>query len=60
MIVSRAVERRPGAVLPGTCSHSREPHFYQAGRIVVLYMGQDQAIIGALTTALGLQVAGGS
>ena len=34
------------------------PHFYQAGRIVVLYIGQDTAIIKALTAALGEQVAG--
>ena len=34
------------------------PHFYQAGRIVVLYVGEDQAIIAALTRTLGSQVAG--
>ena len=34
------------------------PHFYQAGRIVVLYVGEDKAIIEALTKTLGAQVAG--
>lgn len=34
------------------------PHFYQSGRLVVLYVGDDQAITQALTDALGAQVAG--
>ena len=34
------------------------PHFYQSGRIVALYVGEDQAITGVLTTVLGPQVAG--
>jgi hypothetical protein len=34
------------------------PHFYQTGRIVVLYVGADKAIIEALTKTLGPQVAG--
>ena len=56
---AEAASEEDGAVLSGTRSHSREPHFYQAGWIVVLYVGQDQAIIGALTTAIGPQVPGG-
>jgi len=34
------------------------PHFYQAGRIVALYAGEDQAITDALTQSMGAQVAG--
>ena len=34
------------------------PHFYQAGRIVVLYVGEDQAITAALTKTLWPLVAG--
>jgi len=34
------------------------PHFYQAGKIIALYIGDDKAIIEALTKTLGPQVAG--
>jgi len=34
------------------------PHFYQAGKIIVLYVGDDTAIIEVLTKTLGAQVAG--
>lgn len=34
------------------------PHFYQAGRLVVLYVGDDAAMTHALTDVLGAQVAG--
>jgi hypothetical protein len=34
------------------------PHFYQAGKIIVLYVGEDKAITEALTKTLGAQVAG--
>ena len=34
------------------------PHFYQAGRILVLYVGDDPAIIELLEGALGPQFAG--
>ncbi len=34
------------------------PHFYQAGKIIALYVGEDKAIIEALTKTLGAQVAG--
>jgi len=34
------------------------PHFYQAGKIIVLYVGDDTPIIEALTKTLGAQVAG--
>jgi len=34
------------------------PHFYQAGKIIALYVGEDNAIIEALTKTLGAQVAG--
>lgn len=34
------------------------PHFYQAGRIVVLYVGEEAQVIQALTEIVGRQVAG--
>ncbi len=34
------------------------PHFYKAGRIIVLYLGSDQAILGLLDTLMGPQFAG--
>jgi hypothetical protein len=35
------------------------PHFYQAGRLVALYVGDDPAILRLLGAALGQQFAGG-
>lgn len=35
------------------------PHFYQAGRLIVLYVGDDQAVVDLLTTLLGAPFAGG-
>jgi hypothetical protein len=34
------------------------PHFYQAGRLVVLYLGDDPELLQALSDLLGPQVAG--
>jgi hypothetical protein len=34
------------------------PHFYKTGRILVLYVGDDQAILDLLEGALGPQFAG--
>lgn len=34
------------------------PHFYKAGRIIVLYIGSDQAILNLLEKVLGPQFAG--
>jgi hypothetical protein len=34
------------------------PHFYQAGQVIVLYIGNDTAITDALTDVMGPQVAG--
>lgn len=34
------------------------PHFYQAGRIIVFYCGEDGSIISLLENALGIQFAG--
>jgi hypothetical protein len=34
------------------------PHFYKTGRILVLYVGDDQKVIDVLTGALGPQFAG--
>ena len=35
------------------------PHFYQAGKIIVLYVGENQTIIDLLKSILGPQFAGG-
>jgi hypothetical protein len=34
------------------------PHFYKAGRIIVLYVGSDQAALDLLDKLLGAQFAG--
>lgn len=34
------------------------PHFYKAGRIIVLYLGSDKAILDLLDKVLGAQFAG--
>ena len=34
------------------------PHFYKAGRIIVLYLGSDQAVLDLLNKVLGSQFAG--
>jgi len=34
------------------------PHFYKAGRIIVLYIGSDQTILGLLEKVMGPQFAG--
>ena len=35
------------------------PHFYKAGRIIVLYVGSDKTILGLLDKVMGSQFAGG-
>lgn len=34
------------------------PHFYKAGRIIVLYLGSDQAVLDLLNQVMGPQFAG--
>lgn len=34
------------------------PHFFRAGRVIVLYVGSDMAVLDALNAALGPQFAG--
>jgi hypothetical protein len=34
------------------------PHFFQSGRLIVLYLGSDAAVLGTLTEWLGPEVAG--
>jgi len=36
------------------------PHFYQKGRIIVLYVGTIQSVLNALEEILGTQIAGGA
>ena len=35
------------------------PHFYKAGRLIVIYVGSDSDVIAALQAAMGSQFAGG-
>ncbi len=35
------------------------PHFYKAGRLIVLYVGDDTAVINVLEAVIGSQFAGG-
>ncbi len=35
------------------------PHFYRAGSIIVLYVGDDEMVVEQLTSLLGAQIAGG-
>jgi hypothetical protein len=35
------------------------PHFHRTGRVIVLYVGQNDSVTGVLTTVLGPQFAGG-
>jgi hypothetical protein len=48
-----------GSVGTSMVSWMGTPHFYKAGRIIVLYVGSDQAVLGLLEKALGPQFAGG-
>lgn len=34
------------------------PHFYKAGRIIVLYVGSDETVLGLLAKVMGAQFAG--
>jgi hypothetical protein len=34
------------------------PHFYKAGRIIVLYLGSDKTVLDLLTNTMGAQFAG--
>lgn len=34
------------------------PHFYKAGKLIVLYVGESESVIGALESVLGSQIAG--
>jgi hypothetical protein len=47
-----------GSVGTSMMSWMAPPHFYKAGRILVLYVGDDLKVIDVLTGALGPQFAG--
>ena len=36
------------------------PHFFSTGKIIVLYVGSDPALLGQLEVAMGKQIAGGT
>lgn len=47
-----------GSIGMSMVSWMAPPHFYKIGRILVLYVGEDQAVIDLLQSALGSQFAG--
>ena len=47
-----------GSIGTSMVSWIEPPHFYKAGRILVLYVGQDQAMLDLLESVLGHQFAG--
>lgn len=48
-----------GSIGTSMVSWMDTPHFYKAGKIIVLYVGSDEAILSLLANALGPQFAGG-
>ncbi len=62
---AEAMEANAGQVAPdgGSIGTSmvtwvEAPHFFKAGRVLVLYVGEDSAVLGLLEGALGEQFAG--
>lgn len=49
-----------GSVGASAMSWIATPHFYQAGRLIVLYVGDDASTINLLTSVLGPPFAGGN
>ena len=47
-----------GSIGTSMVSWMEPPHFYKAGRIIVLYVGQDKAVLDLLESVLGHQFAG--
>ena len=47
-----------GREMTGRFAWVAPPHFFQEGRVLVLYAGNDQAVLAALTELLGPQFAG--
>ena len=52
------VEPDGGSIGTSMVTWVATPHFYKAGRILVLYVGDDQVVLDLLTGALGPQFAG--
>ena len=51
---------QPDGTIPGTdVMWVAQPHFYRAGRLVIIYVGTDPAILSALKAALGAPFAEG-
>jgi len=50
---------KPWVVMTSLIEWDATPHFYQSGRLIVQYAGNDPVVIGALETVLGPQFAGG-
>jgi hypothetical protein len=49
-----------GSVGTSSMSWMATPHFYQAGKLLVLYVGDNAVVADMLESALGSQFAGGS
>ena len=47
-----------GSIGTNMVSWMESPHFYRAGRMIVLYVGEDQAVVDLLESVLGPQFAG--
>lgn len=47
-----------GSIGTSMVSWMDKPHFYKTGKIIVLYVGSDQAVIDLLSKVLGPQFAG--
>ena len=55
---SQLVDTEGSSIGTSMVSWMGTPHFYKAGRIIVIYIGEDASIIGDLQNILGPQFAG--
>lgn len=55
---AREVSADGGTIGTSKPSWIASPHFFKSGRLIVLYVGEDQSIIDVLRLALGNQFAG--
>jgi hypothetical protein len=53
-----AETKRVGATATTSAAWIAPPHFFQSGRLIVLYVGHNELILKQLTTVLGPQFAG--
>ncbi len=53
-----AETKRVGATATTSVAWIAPPHFFHSGRLIVLYVGDNESILKLLTTELGPQFAG--